>query len=118
MGAKLGASSSVPSVSNVNGQITIVGAQVGGDIETVSGDVTITEGSTLVGDLIVEKPGGWGWGKKRRTPKIIIGPNSTVAGNIELEQKVELYISDSAEVGGVTGEMSMGDAVRFSGAKP
>lgn len=106
------------SVSNVNGQMTIVGAQIGGNLETVSGDIMLTEGSTLVGDLIVEKPGGWNWGKKRRIPKIVIGPNSTVAGNIELEQKVELYISDSAEVGGVSGEMSMDDAVRFSGAKP
>ena len=58
------------------------------------------------------------WGKKRRTPKIIIGPNSTVAGNIELEQEVELYISESAEVGGVSGEMSIDDAVRFSGSTP
>jgi len=107
------------SVSNVNGQITIVGTQIGGNLETVSGDVMLTDGSTLVGDLIVEKPGGWGWGsKKRRKPKIIIGPNSTVVGTIELEREVELYISDSAEVGAVTGKMSMDDAVRFSGDKP
>ena len=37
-----------------------------------------------MGNLIVEEPGGWSCGKKRRTPKIIIGPNSTVAaGNID-----------------------------------
>jgi len=106
------------SVINVNGQITVVGAQIGGDLETVSGDVMLTEGSTLMGNLIVEEPGGWSCGKKRRTPKIIIGPNSTVAGNIELEQEVELYISESAEVGGVSGEMSIDDAVRFSGSTP
>jgi hypothetical protein len=35
-----------------------------------------------------------------------------------LEQKVEHYIRESAEVGGMTGEMSMDDAVRLSGAKP
>ncbi len=79
----------------------------------------LTEGSTLMGNLIVEESGGWSGGKKRRTPKIIIGPNSTVAaGNIELEQEVELYISESAEVGGVSGEMSIDDAVRFSGSTP
>ena len=37
---------------------------------------------------------------------------------IRLEREVELYISESAEVGGVKGKMSMDDAVRFSGKKP
>jgi hypothetical protein len=35
-----------------------------------------------------------------------------------LEREVKLYISDSAEVGGVEGKMSMSDAVRFSGDHP
>jgi hypothetical protein len=31
---------------------------------------------------------------------------------------VKLYISETAEVGGVVGEMSMNDAIRFSGKHP
>ena len=105
-------------VSNVNGEITLTGAEVGGNLSTVNGDVTLTAGSTLYGDLIVEKPGGWGWKNNKRRPKIIIGPESKVLGNIVLEREVELYISNSGEVGGVRGEMSMDDAVRFSGSTP
>ena len=103
-------------VSNVNGEISLNGAEVGGDLSTVNGDVSIDDGSTLRGDLIVEKPGGWNIGKS--TPKVTIGQNSRVLGNIVLEREVELYISDSAEVGGVSGKMSMDDAIRFSGNSP
>lgn len=106
------------SVSNINGEFQITGAEIGGDLETVSGDVWLNEGSTVQGDLRVEKPGGWGWNRDKRKPRIVIGPGARVVGNIDLEHEVELYISDSAEVGGVTGEMSMDDAVRFSGARP
>lgn len=104
-------------VSNVNGEITLDGADVAHDLSTVNGDVTLTDGAVVRGDLIVEKPGGWN-NSKNREPIIIIGPGSSVLGNIVLERKVELFVSDTAEVGGVSGVMSMDDAVRFSGARP
>jgi DUF4097 and DUF4098 domain-containing protein YvlB len=105
-------------VSNVNGEIEIDGAGIGGDLTTVNGDVTLSNGSTLQGDLVVEKPGGGNWTDGRRKPRIIIGPGSRVVGEIRLEREVELYISDAAEVGGVSGVMSMDDAERFSGDRP
>lgn len=106
-------------VSNVNGKIDLSETAVGGNVSTVSGDVLINNGSVIQGDLIVEKPGGWSWGKgKRRKPKIVIGPGSSVVGTIELEHEVELYISQTAEVGAVSGVMNIDDAVRFSGERP
>jgi len=105
-------------VSNVNGEISLSGAEIGGDLSTVNGDVSLSDKSTLRGDLIVEKPGGWGWDKNKREPKIIIGPGSKVLGDIELEREVELFISESAEVGEVTGVMTLADAVRFKGNRP
>jgi len=73
----------------------------------------------LRGDIIVEKPGGWSFGfRKSRDPRVVIGPNSRVFGTIRLEREVKLYISDTAEVGGVEGVMSMSDAIRFSGVRP
>ncbi len=106
-------------VSNVNGQIELTGAQVGGDVATVNGDVYVVEGTVVKGDLIVEKPSGWSWGRsKSRKPRIVIGPGSSVEGIIKLEREVKLFISDTAEVGGVTGVMTLDDAVRFSGNSP
>jgi DUF4097 and DUF4098 domain-containing protein YvlB len=107
------------SISNVNGQIDLSGAEVGGDVSTVTGDVNVVDGSVVKGDLIVEKPSNWGWGeKKNRKPRIVVGPGSTVEGVIDLEREVELYISATANVGGVSGVMSMDDAIRFDGDKP
>jgi DUF4097 and DUF4098 domain-containing protein YvlB len=106
-------------VSNVNGKIKLSGAEVGGDVSTVTGSVEVMNGSVVKGDLIVEKPSNWGWGnKKNRKPRIVVGPGSTIDGVIRLEHEVELYVSTTASVGGVSGVMSMDDAVRFSGDKP
>lgn len=104
-------------VSNVNGAIDISGAGIGGDLSTVNGDVTL-ENATLQGDLVVEKSRSRGIDFGRRKPRIVIGPGARVVGNIRLEREVDLYISETAEVGGVTGVMSMDEAVRFSGRRP
>ena len=104
-------------VENVNGDIEFRGSEIGGTLTTVNGDVELIEGAVLRGDLVVEKPGGWGW-KNNRMPRIVIGPGSRVEGVILLEREVELFISEAAEVGGVEGEMSLDDAVRFSGKRP
>ncbi|MBT8108176.1 MAG: hypothetical protein KJP17_08080 [Gammaproteobacteria bacterium] len=107
------------SIENVNGRIEMIAAEVGGNVSTVSGDIELKDASVVNGDLVVEKPSSWGWGKnKSRTPRIVIGPESKVLGTIELEREVELFISETAEVGGVSGVMTMDDAVRFSGDSP
>lgn len=106
-------------VGNVNGQIGLSGAEVGGDLSTVNGDIELSDGSVVKGDLIVEKPNNWSWGKeKSRKPRVVIGPGSRVEGAIRLERKVELFISESAEVGEISGEMTLADAVRFEGKRP
>jgi len=106
-------------VSNVNGDIKLDGADVAHNLSTMNGDITLSDGAIVRGDIIVEKASGWNNnGGSNRKPRVIIGPGSSVLGTIELERKVELFISDSAEVGGVSGVMSMDDAVRFSGDRP
>ncbi len=117
---ELGEGSAVAdNVENVNGGMEFNKSIIGGDVKTVNGDVELANASVIKGDLVVEKPSGWGNSKqKRRKSRIIIGPGSRVEGDIELQQEVDLFISESAEVGAVKGVMSMADAVRFSGDKP
>jgi predicted acyltransferase (DUF342 family) len=106
-------------VSNVNGEITIEGTEIGGNLSTVTGDILLTQDSVLRGDLIIEKPGNsWGRDKQRDKPQIVIGPGTKVVGKIIAEQEIELFVSNTAEIGGVSGKASMDQAVRFSGDRP
>lgn len=106
-------------ISHVNGEIEVSGAEVGGDISSVNGDIDIIHGAVIKGDIKIEKPSSWSWRRLMdRKPRIVIGPGSSVEGVIDLEREVELFISETATVGGVTGVMTMEDAVRFSGERP
>jgi hypothetical protein len=106
-------------VGNVNGDMEFEGSEVGGNVTTTNGNIYLKEAAVVKGDILIEKPSFWNFGdSKNRKPEIVIGPGSVVGGKIRLEREVELYISDTAEVGGVEGEMSMNEAVRFSGDRP
>lgn len=89
-------------VTTVNGGITIKQTRVQGRLETVNGDITVGNGSVVQGGILVERPQGMSWGK-RRVPRIIIGPNAVVNGTLRFEREVELFVHPSAKIGTVTG---------------
>lgn len=99
-------------LENVNGTIRISAAHVVGHIKTTSGDIQIGADSRVDGGILVEKP-GWFFGNSK-TPTITIGPRAVVGGTLEFRREVELFISDSATVGPITGAT----AKRFSGDSP
>lgn len=108
-------------VETVNGELNFIGATVSGSASTVNGDVTLQDQAVIKGDLTIEKPTSSFWrskDSKRKLPVVTIGPGSRVDGTIILERKVKLFISDTATVGGISGVMTMEDAVRFSGKRP
>ena len=90
-------------VATVNGAIGLVATQVGGDIETVRGDVTIGVDSHVRGGLRVQKSQGMFNIEPKRDPRIIIGPNAVVEGTLVFERPVKLYVHRSAKIGAVTG---------------
>ena len=104
-------------VGNVNGRISMYGAKVERDVKTVTGDIKLRD-AVIEGDLVVEEPGRWSNSGKKRKPRIVIGPGSRIDGDIVIEHEVELFISESAEVGSVKGVMSIDDATMFSGDQP
>lgn len=105
-------------IENVNGQISLDGTTLGGGISTVNGDITLDNGTRVGGDIVIEKPGGWFTKKKKRVPRITLGRDVVVEGEIITEREIEIYMHDSATVGGISGEASMNDVVRFSGNRP
>lgn len=112
----LGQSGSVAgNMENVNGRITVQGARVEGDVTNYNGGMLITDGANVMGNLQVKKPNRSGWfDGRRKTPKIVIGPNSTVAGQLIFEQEVKLYVHESASVGNISGA----EPIMFSGDRP
>jgi hypothetical protein len=102
------------SLSNVNGKITLTGAHVGRGIKTVNGGMNITGASRVEGGILVTKPSGDLLQLVRNVPRIVIGPGATVQGDLRFERTVQLYVSDKATIGTVTGATP----ITFTGDTP
>ena len=93
-------------IETVNGAIGIVATELGGGIETVNGDITVGVDSHVHGGIKVDKPtSNWmpiEFGSKRK-PRIVIGPNAVVDGDLVFEREVTLYVHKTAHIGKVTG---------------
>ena len=89
-------------ISTVNGGITIKQTTVNGKLSTVSGDITVGAKSLVEDGILIEKPHGISWGKPR-IPRVVIGPNATVKGELRFEREVELFVHTSAKIGPVSG---------------
>ena len=89
-------------IETVNGGITLKQSEVGGQIRTVQGDITVGAKSMVRGGIWIEKPKGMGWGK-RRTPRVVIGPDASVEGVLQFDREVELFVHPTAKLGKVVG---------------
>ena len=106
----------VGDVENVNGAIDVRAARVGGRIATVSGDIRVLDGARVEGGILVEKPSGWfNWSSSQnRPPRVVIGENAVVGGELRFEREVELHVHQSAKIGNVVGAT----AKTYSGTAP
>lgn len=92
-------------VSTVNGSIGLVDVDLKRGIETVSGDITVGVGSTVGGGIKVNKPTS-NWFPvqvNKRKPRVIIGPDAVVEGDLVFEREVTLYVHETARTGKITG---------------
>jgi hypothetical protein len=101
-------------LSNVNGRIVLNDAHVAGGLHTVDGDIEVGSGSHVEGGILVKHGGGGWFNFSTHKPRIVIGPGAVVQGDLRFERAVDLYVSDSATTGPITGAT----AIRFSGASP
>jgi len=103
--------------TNVNGKIVLQAAHIGGGINTVNGDIDIGVNSRVEGGIVVQKEhdtfGFFHWGTRSK-PRIVIGSGAVVQGNLHFEREVQLFVSDQASIGPVSGAT----AIKFSGANP
>ena len=89
-------------VSSVNGKITLMGAEITGDLSTLNGDVRLDDGASVGGDVIVEDRGR-GSDRRRRPLRIELSGDSVIHGNVIVEDdntEVELILSGNSRVEG------------------
>ena len=101
-------------VSNVNGRIALNDAHVAGGLRTVDGDIDVRGNSRVEGGILVKHGGGGLFNFTVHKPRIVIGPGAVVQGDLHFERAVDLYVSDQATTGPITGA----SAIRFSGPTP
>ncbi len=102
------------SLTNVNGTIELDAARVGGGIRTVNGDINVGSHSRVDGGILIQNPNGRSSELVPHEPRVVIGPDAVVNGELRFERKVELYVSERATIGPVIGAT----AVRYSGEAP
>jgi hypothetical protein len=74
----------------------------------------ITGASRVEGGILVEKSSVTLLQAARDVPRIVIGPGATVQGDLRFERTVQLFVSDKATIGTVTGATP----IPFTGDKP
>ena len=113
--------SSLDKIETVNGRVELgARAHAGAGIELVNGNVELKNAARVTGDIIVRKPNSLGWlSKQSKTPRVILGPNTVVNGNLVFEREVELYMHTSAKINGKQdGPLAGGKGISFSGESP
>jgi cytoskeletal protein CcmA (bactofilin family) len=102
------------SLSNVNGEISLTAAHVGGGMKTVNANIKITGASRVEGGLLMQKPSTGLVQLGKDVPRIVIGPGAAVQGELRFDRPVQLYVSDKATIGTVTGATP----IPFTGETP
>jgi DUF4097 and DUF4098 domain-containing protein YvlB len=101
----LGRATRAQAVSTVNGGIRLDGAQVSGDVRTVNGDVTLRDGATVGGNIVIDRRGDR-HSRSSRPLRIELDGGSVVEGDVIVEgttkTKVELYLRGGSKVLGKT----------------
>jgi hypothetical protein len=86
-------------VSSINGNIDLTETIVAENVETVNGDIILTNGTVVEMDIIVK--GKSKWGDDKRQVDINLESGAQVKGNIEVEDQtisVTVYVSDNSKI--------------------
>lgn len=112
---------SLDKIETVNGRIELgARAQAGAGIELVNGDVELKHAARVTGDIVVRKPMMSGWfNNQSKPPRVILGPNAVVDGDLVFEREVELHMHSTAKISGKQhGPLAGGKVHTFSGDAP
>lgn len=92
-------------VKTVNGEIDLRSTRVRDDVMTSNGDIDVSHGSEIEGDIIVRGKQGWlgrlfSFGQ-RHNSDLTISADSIIHGDIHLYREVDLHIHEEAQIGDI-----------------
>lgn len=82
----------------VNGRLKAINTEIHGDVEMVNGNIYLLEGTIIHDDIIIHKPKGFFSSSNKKQPKVVIGKNVVIKGDLEFERTVKLYVHETADV--------------------
>lgn len=82
----------------VNGKLKAINTKIRGQVKTVNGSIVMLDGTVVYEDIVIKKSKGFFNKSKNKKPKVILGKNVVVKGDLKFEKPVKLYIHDTADV--------------------
>ena len=82
----------------VNGKLKATNTEIHGSVETVNGSVILLNGTVVYDDIIIRKNKSFFGNSNNKKPKVVLGKNVVVKGNLEFGRPVILYVHNSVEI--------------------
>lgn len=84
--------------NTVNGKLKAIQTQIDGDVKMVNGSIILLDGTVVSGDIVIKKNKSFFNKSKGKNPKVVIGKNVKIKGDLEFQRPVDLYVHDTADV--------------------
>ena len=82
----------------VNGKLKATNTEIQGNVETVNGNIILLDRTVVHNDIIIKKNKSFFNSSKNKNPKVVLGKNVKVKGDLEFARPVDLYIHDSVDI--------------------
>jgi DUF4097 and DUF4098 domain-containing protein YvlB len=82
----------------VNGRLKAINTEIHGNVETVNGNIILLDRTIVHNDIIIRKNKSFFNSSKNKRPKVVIGKNVEIKGDLEFGRPVDLYIHDSVDI--------------------
>ena len=82
----------------VNGKLKATNTQIHGSVETVNGSIILLNGSIVSDDIIIRKNKSFFGNSNKKKPRVVLGKDVVVKGDLEFGRPVILYVHDTVEI--------------------
>lgn len=82
----------------VNGKLKAINTQIHGSVKAVNGVILLLDGTIVHDDIIIKKNKSFFGNSNKKKPKIVLGKDVVVKGDLQFGRPVLLYIHDSVDV--------------------